>query len=557
MSRDKIREAQFTYVFKCFIKELGGFYPMYDKSSWKQYARSAAKETLDGINVKLYRAPEKPPYDNYIRHNNWLLHLLTTYFKDVFHEKSAENGVMPSHKYYNFLMPERTYNEIMLCINRNELLEIRDLIFEVIAIAQEKYTGDISFWEQEENKKLITTAEKEANKAIEVLTKADPFNFLDPDRIPTKLLGINFVFTDGSIKIEHEWLAGEFIEHFREYYDNLPFKNWKLDLKRYPVRFNENKDQLQFRFRLAKSFYNLLIGTGLYKLNGAANTPNKLMICIAELMEFCLIPLAGEEESDSEKAKIVRNWIKRSKLENSTSYLSVEVNINRLESYFPKNFLELGEEIKRIDALNSATYIAVRFNIEHLKTDLAHLYQCLEQIRHYIGHQLTREGVKSLPNFPEMEAFSSLLLGAKKGQKINSITFKIEGSEQEQTLSSSLPLLMISDALKAYQYKNRVEADTEIYNTKFKKLENGVIEIEYDKSFTSPEDRFIVKFVGGFYNFLQDEAAPNDNEYDPSIRYHEIIANLLLLSGFFYRETVSDQYAVTMVKKWHSQYRVL
>lgn len=550
----KARERKYTYVFKEYSEQVKRFLPIYNIYLGEQYPIRNTNETLEVFELQLYRSPEKPPYDNYIRHANRQLGLLIEYFGEVFHDRSAERGVGPSHTYYKVILLKKTYHEIMQVINDNGLLQIRDLIFEIIAIAQQNYTDDIAFWELDSSKRLITTAKKESSKVIEVLTKANPLNLLDPEHRASRLEGINFLFTDAVIKLEHEWLAGEFIEHFQEHYNNLLFKDWKKDLERYPLRFDENKDKLNYRFRLAISFYNLFTETGLFKIEKKVPTPNNLMTCIAKLMEFCLINVFKDGDSDNEKAKVVRNWIKRSKLRRISAYQDIKADLTRLEKYFSKNFLGLGEDIKRADAISAAIYFGKRFNLEAIGSDLTHLYQCLEQVNFYIGHQITGEGKRGPSDFPEFEAFKGLLLGIKNGQKIESISFKMEGIDGEKSINSTLPLQLIYDAIKSYQNNNRVEVDTELYKIHFKKEQNGSIQIKSENTFSEPADRFVVDFVGGFYNYLQKETKIPEKEYNPQLRFYMIIANFLSYSRFFYVEQVSEDYAVNMVQKWHSLY---
>jgi hypothetical protein len=549
---EKARERRHTYVFKQYHEVLGHFFPIYDKKTLEQYPDSKKKEILKVFVVVLYKSPDKPPYDNYIHHSNWQLALLTEYFGDVFHDKSAQWGIEPSHTYYKAVLPEKTYLEIMEVINVNGLLQIRDLIFEIISIAQKKYTDDIAFWEQDSNKKLITAAKKESYKVIDLLEKANPLNILDQEKRASRLTGINFLFNDSVIKINHEWLASEFIEHFQEHYNNLLYKDWRKDLERYHLRYQENKEKLDYRFRLAVSFYNLFTESGLVKIEKKGATPNNLMDCIAKLMEFSLVNIFNEGDSDVEKSKKVRNWIKRSTLKRMPSFQNIKADVQRLEKYFSKEFLGLGNVSKRADAISAAIYFAKRFELDAVGPDLAHLFQCLEQVNFYIGYQISGDRKHTGSDFPEFEAFKNLVQGVDAGKKIQSISFKIEGIDGEHSIMSALPLQIIQEAIKNYQDENRVELDTELYKIHFKKEPNGSIQIKREKSFSEPEDRFIVSFVGGFYNYLQNETSLPDNEFDSRARYYKIIGKFLSFSRFFYTEEVTEDYAMQKVEKWHA-----
>jgi hypothetical protein len=547
---EKARERRHTYVFKQYNEEVKLFFPTYDKKTLEQYPSGRSKEILKVFERELYKSPEKPPYDNYIHHSNWQLDLLIEFFGDVFHDKSAQLGIGPSHTYFKVILPDKTYKEIMEVINENGLLQIRDLIFEIISIAQKKYTEDIAFWEQDSSRKLINTARKESLKAIDVIEKANPINLIDGGS--SRLTGINFLFNDSVIKINHEWLAGEFVEHFKEHYSNLLYKDWRKDLERYPLRYEENKDKLNFRFILALSFYNLLTETGIFKIEKKGAVPNNLMHCIAKLMEFSLINIFKDGDSQSEKAKKVRNWIKRSTLKRIPAYQNVKADLPKLRKYFSEDFLGLGEDVKRADAVSAAIYFGKRFGLEAAGADLAHLYQCLEQVNFYIGYQISGERKRSGSNFAEFEAFKTLLEGVNAGRNIQSISFKIEGNDAELPIVSALPLQIIQEALKKYQDNNRVEVDTELYKVHFKKTDNGSIQIRSEKTFSAPEDRFIVSFVGGFYNYLKNETSLPEDEFYPKRRYYNIIGKFLSFSRFFYADEVAEDYAEQKVGNWHS-----
>jgi hypothetical protein len=548
------RSAQHTYVFKFFDEKMNYHLPYFDLFSKTQQRLSKARKNEEYWEVELYKSPENPPYDFHIGHSNWQLAMLVEFFKEVFHEKAFEQGYQPSHKYFRIILPKSKYEDIINCINKYELLHIRSLIFEIIAIAQEIYTRDIAFWEEPANKKLITSAEKETAKTIELLEKLDTKAFRHSqgkNKKFSRLLGINFILSDGPVKVEHQWLASEFVEHFRDYYDNLHFKDWKKELARYPHNFDEDRDKLQFRFRLAQALYSLFTKSGLFPLDETAPTPNKLMLCIAEIMEFCLIPVANEGELDTVKAKSVRNWIKRYELIPLLTHAPVIFDNERLLRYFTPEFLNFGEEDKRVDALNAAAFIAYRFNIPEFMGDFSHLIQCLQGIGWVIGHQITATGVRERDTFKEYETFKKLLLDVKGKSRLATLKFTIEGDETEHSLTQRLPLYLIEEAIRAYQSQNQVEIDTELIKATVTKLENNSIEVVKEKRFNQPEERFMVQFTASFYNYLLHEIPPKEQDYRPSQMYYSIIALVLVHAGIFYTKMVDEDRAVAQVKKWH------
>lgn len=208
------------------------------------------------------------------------------------------------------------------------------------------------------------------------------------------MLHINFVFNDGTIKIEHDWLAKEFIDHFKRYYDDLPYKNWRIDLARYPERFEDNIKKQQFKYKLAKSFYNLLTKTGLFKVTEAEPTPNRLMLCIAKLLEFCLIPVADEAELDEIRIKNIRNWLKRNELQPALTHAEIPPDKERLLKYFEPEFVNITDDVKRADAISLGFYLGKRFNVEDLVPDLVHIAAALKECGWLIGHQMFSGGIQ-------------------------------------------------------------------------------------------------------------------------------------------------------------------
>lgn len=548
----EFRKSQYTYVFKYWDSKRNCYIPYFDLFSKSTKRLEKAQKLNSFTKIELYKSPKKPPYDFHILHANTQLGMLIEFFKEVFHERSFKDGHIPTNKYYSVILPEEKYHKIINCINDYSLLPIKDLLFEVISTAQHIYTKDIAFWERTENKKLITSAGKETNKVLKVLEKTDTnVSLKTKGKKPATLMGINFIFNDESIKVEHQWLASEFIDHFRQYYDTMHFKNWRKDLGNYPHRFDENRDKLQFKFRFARALYNLLTKTGLYKIDIEKPFPNELMICIARLIEFCLIPVAGDGEIENIKAKNVRNWIRRNEIKPALTYVPIDYNRERLLKYFERDFIELGEQEKRVDALNSAAFIAVRFDANPIMEDLAHIIQCLQQLGWLIGHQVTGSGIRTSEEIPELQNFKQLLDAAKKQTRLTSMKFTIEGDDKEHEITQELPLHLIEEALRKYQKEERVEIDTDIVKTSVKKLEDGSFQVTNETRFSLPKERFLVRFTAAFYNYLLKEIPPKQDDYHPSEKYYAIIALVLIHSRMFYTNNIDEQYAILKVKNWH------
>lgn len=550
----EIRKSQFTYVFNYYDEKLKHYFPHFRLFTSMDDEMELAKQDPEYFERKLYKMPEKPPFDIHIRHYNFQLALLVEYFKEVFEERAFQYGHHPEHKYFNVILPKSKHEEIMICIREFKLLPITDLLFEVISIAQYNYVEHIAFWEQPEMQKLVSSAEKETQKAISVLDKFDKKDrehFTAKSKPLPDLLHINFVFADGTIKIEHSWLAKEYIKHFKNHYDNLLYKNWRLDLARYPDQFEDNYKKQQFKYNLAKSLYNLFTVTKFFPVTTSNPTPNRLMLCIAKILEFCLIPVAGEGELDENKIKTIRNWLKRNELKTETNFAEITPDKERLLKYFEPEFVNVTDKIKRVDAINLGYFIGKRFKIENLTPDLIHIAQALREVNSHIGHQMFMGGDIKRETFDEFDNFKTLVKGVRSKKKVTSIKFKLEGDDKEYELQQRLPLHIIEEAIKEYSENQQVEVDTDLIKTKVTRTGEGSFSIEKGKQFAQPNERFMVRFVKAFYDYLLKEAPMGENHSFPSLKYYPIIAIMLKQSWLFYHLRDSEEFVIAKVKQWH------
>lgn len=550
----KIHQDRHLYIFQYYDKKKEYFFPCFNLFGTSDPKFKEVKQDTQYFEKQLYYTPDQPPFDFYIGYHNWQLELLITFFKEVFEEKAFVEGYEPMHKYFKLILPKATHDQIINCINDYELLQIRDLLFEVIAIAQQKYIEDIAYWERPEMQKLIRSAGKQTSKVIELIDRLDNNKWMRGDKVakkPSRLQYINFVLNDGTIKIDHQWLAEEFISHFKSHYDNQHYKNWKLNLAIYPERFKDNITKQHFKYGLAKSLYNLFTKRGFFNVTEKEPTPNDLMLCISKLIEFCLIPVASSGEIDGIKIKNIRNWLKRKELKEDITYLEVPANKKRMLEYFDKDFVGAATDIKRADALTIGMFIAKRFDLDHLFPDLAHIAQALKEVKVPITHQMFYNGVRGSSPFSEFESLQKLTLSVKDKQKITTLKFKLDGDKKEYELTQRLPLFLVERALKEYAESHQVEFDTDLVKTKVTKTTKG-FKIENKKQFNLPEERFMVRFVKSFYMYLMAEAPPAENEFAPSERYYAIIGEMLQKTWFFYHQRNPDWFVIAKVKEWHS-----
>lgn len=554
----KFQRNRFTYKWQFYSEKHQHHFKYTEEMLYQEGAIMEGEEQVECVEIELYKSPEKPPYDFYIKYGNWQLALRIEFFKEVFDERAFIEGYQPQHKYIRLVIPPDIHHEILNVVNDFELLHIRDLILELIASAQDIYARDVAFWERPENQKLITSAEKETAKAIQVIEQSgvDMKSWRELEgKIRPQLDHIKFVFNTGTIKLEHEWLAREFIENMKCSYDDLHYKDWKKDLARYPERFQENAHKAQFKYRLANSYYNLLTkaqfnGKPFFELGNKKST-NRLMLCIANLIEFSLIPIVDLEETDEMKIKHIRNWLKRNDLEPKLTFAEVPVDVERLKLYFEPNFIDMADANKRADAISVAFFICNRFDIPDLLPDLIHIASCIKETNWLVGHQMTSNSSTNEPDIPEMNAFRQLMNGVKNKKKLTSIKFTIEGDKTEHELTQRLPLYLTEEALKEYYQSDQVEFDTDAIPTTYKKNENSIIKIDKEPRFNLPHERHLVCLVHSLYNFLKDHSGIEEGHILPGESYYEIIATLFQKTWVFYNQMHDERSIVEKIKQWH------
>ena len=552
---DSIQNSQ-TYVFQYVDEKTGFFIPCFNLFDISSQRLDKAKQDPDFYEYLLFQIHGSEQPMKVLHQMPYQHAMLRYYFNEVFQEHTFFVDYKAEPKRTRIILPKSTYDRINLVINDFGLSQINDLLFEVIATAQMKYIDMVTFWDIPKNQKDLNTIKKEIKKAIEIIEKLEEkqrMMDLGSSQIPSELLYINFVFNNSTIKIENTQLAREFILHFKDYYNNLIYKNWRLDLERSISRFyHDDFIKHHFKYNLAWSLYNLFVEERFFRVTKSQPFPNKLMLCIARLIEFCLIPVGNFEETDAVKIKHIRNWLKRNELEPALSFVKIPVNKKRLLKYFDPDFLDLTGDEKKADAINLAYYLGKRFKLEHLVPDFAHLAQTVKLCKQIMGYQLIDSDLLYRPQFEEFVALHKFVNGIRGKKKISSLRFSFENEEQEYELSHRLPLYLIEESLRKYSDDHRVDFDTDLVKATLENTAKGRLTITRSNRFNEPEERFMVRFVASFYNYLLAEAPPqNKRDLNPTERYYTIIAILLQNTRFFYRLLNPEPFIIEKVKQWH------
>ncbi|HAL83307.1 MAG TPA: hypothetical protein DCO83_14610 [Mucilaginibacter sp.] len=544
---------ELTYVFQHYSEELKTHIPYFGIERHDEESLSKARNAADFMEVNLHIMPESMYFrDFFIYHLNLQLSCLVKFFKEVFNDKSAVGGYGPANKYYRLILPKTLYFEIMVFINEHQLLLFKDLILEVIATAQQIYTEDIHYYDNEQFRKKIKNIKKEVSILETIISRTSRERFDRTEKQLPELSQINFIFQDGSRQIKDPILTSVFVDEFKDHLENLPLKDWHLELERYGRIYDEDEEKLNFKEDLSIALYNFLTQTGFYKLKGSPR-PNDLMHMIEQIMSFALIPIGKPGEISQVKIKHIRNYLKRNQLKEKITSLKVDVNKEILYKYFDKDFIDLpvGEN-KKANILSIAGYLVVRFKMHEMANEIAHIVQCLNDSVWLMMDQLSSGLIGREYEFPQFLDYKLFVQKMRAGQRIDSASFKIEGVENELSITNRFPLYIIENALKEYIHNHKEEVENDIVKGKITRtLNENSYGFGYGKRFHLPEERFVVQFVKSFYNYLLHELPPPPKEYRPSEKYYTIIAVVLLQTHFFRGNPTEEANAVEQVKTWH------
>jgi hypothetical protein len=543
------QKTRFIYVFQYkIVKDKFTFYRpfcelLYDDENIVKY-----EYVKPCVHIKLYEMPDEPPYDKQIKEHNYLLSLRLKYFSEVFQETSYKQGHLPQSNFFTVILPKETYDGICELIDSNGLTRYKDLIFELICTAQDKYTSDIYNWDTPEYQKIIRTADKEANKVIDIIQRsgADTKLIMNVLVELVNLPKVKFQFDKDPVTLEHPWLIRDFIDGVKKQYDGYPLGNYEKELKRYSSRFEDIKKADSFKYMLAKSLYNLIMENKLMSFEAGVKTPQNVMVFIYKFLEYCEIEVGSEGDSESEKARHIRNWLERNELNPSIKYLEIPADKELLSKYFPSPFLSVADDMKRADVISIAFFIVEKFDIPDLFPDLVHIAACIKG-NHFIGHQLSSNFSVAPPVFEEYHSLKKLMNGVKSKNKLVELSFKMEGDNKVHTIKQRLPLYLIEEALKDSYSAEQIEYDTDLV----KREQIGTNPETYSYSFKELPERYMPQLVHSLFNFFKDNSGIEDSKYVPGKPYYEIIGILLKECWFFYNKMIDDKYAIAKVEQWH------
>lgn len=550
-----------THVFHYFTDYEGRsvYLPFFELHQFMNDKLETARLHSDYLEKILFESPETPEdkekWDASIAEHNYSLQLFIQYFKEVFDEESFAKGHLPQFKYSRIILPGDLYEKIENVIEEYGLSRIHDLIFEIIAVAQHIYINDVFNLENSGYEKRIKNIEKEAKTVSEILKREVDSNWEKGTLINhPRLEHINFVYQDGTKRIKDPWLMKDILEQFKDHLEHDgPLKDWKKEMERYPLIYRDIEQKLQFKYQLAISLYNLLTKEKFIEASEKAPFPNKVVNCIAQIMDFCLIPLGKNDALLEDKRMNVRSWLIRKEMEQRITNLPVQPDTERMLKYFKEEFVNITGLVKSADVISFGRYLQDRFELpEKLIPDMCHISQALKEIRFLLGHQLSLQGSSKKDPFEDYTALRILVESVKQNKKISTLKFKIDGDEKEYQFTERLPHYLIEQALRIHAIEHELDFELDIQKGKVIQASPGQYQFNKENKFHLPSEQFAARFVKALYNYLLNEFPPAEKEMSPSQRYYAIIAAILHQAGFFNGLSSNDNFILDKVDHWHS-----
>lgn len=476
------------------------------------------------------------------------------YFKEVFEIKAIEEGYHYSFDLSRIVLSKKDYDAITTMITTHNLTEVSELIFYIICKAQTFYNHNVRFYESKERQSEIGSIESETNKAIDLIERVvnDPFELLSEEKMNEKLLRINFIFQNSeSIQIKDSMLTYQFVDQFKKHYNDCYYKNWKLQLQLTKYQYEEDKTKAQFKFRYAIALYNFFTKTGLIKLKGKPY-PNYLLDSISKMLQFSLIRIENKSGKESDKIRVVRNWIKDHTLVQNPITQTVTPNFDKLYKYFDKDFIDCVPTEKIGSAIQNGFSLCLQFQVTPLQNEIIHLVDCLRNWQWRLTQQLERGPL--IPNNPLPAQHNELKLlvdSSLSDVEIESISFKIKGDKKTHTFTDRLPLYLVKTAIKNHYHESKEDYETDILQAEIKNTAPNSFSIKTTGRFNLPEERFFPRFVDSFVRFLEAESPVIDKEYKPIDRFYSLIGKALHIAGYIPYQFMEDWQLKSKAESWH------
>jgi hypothetical protein len=558
----KQRERDWTHVFH-FKDKHGIFIKVdYDGRPIKNLRPDLPRFEL--VEVEIFKAPDSPPYDDWMRLKGKYEYLLEKHFRPVFANKPRDEERPLGIEKSKVVIPKERYAEFKKFIAEFGLAEHEDFILFLLCKMEETYIEDIEYDDRPEQRERIRKFPQEVENLIKALKLTDPhLRDYEKGKMPPELEQITFHFnTEDPIKLTDRLLLSSITDATRRSFNDGSRKDWEKQLRGFPSVYNENQQPNEFRHRMCKALHNFFKDVDAFNF-GKSETKDQEIYAIAWMMYFTHIKFfnkAGKEydlEIDRyDLRQVVRLQIRRKELVyRPTQYTADELkpDFEKLLKYFDKDFLRVGPPVYTEHNIRQVFSITDRFEANHLFPELLHLFNCLEQYRFMVGHQMEAVFNPEADQIKDYHSLKTLIQSLKAKGKISEMEFKLEGNTEQFGFAERLPLEIMEQALLEYYENHKADFEVDLYESKIELgPQPGSFRIVPSGRLNLPQNRFLPVFIRKAYQFLMAEAPPGEYDYMPSERYFTIIALLLLRSWYFGHQMWDERHIVEQVKYWHS-----
>lgn len=548
----KLRAMNYTYVWQERVSRGGAvFYrEVRDEFSEEKYQ---IYKSQDIDTLGLFKSPENPPFDEYIKRCNGYEGILNYYFRPVLAIKPMEKKYdLQLNTISNLVIPKDKIHLIDSIISDYNLQAHRDFIFFLVAKIQGVYIDEIEYYERPEQIEQIRNLPGQVNELYNLLDiYTQKIRISEDADIPPQVVEIKFI-TDkaGRFTIKDHGLISWLMNAIKVSWEEGYYHNWRKQLKAYPSYLDENQKDQTFKKRLSSALHNCFKEQGFFKYENGVKIKDDAVYCIGRLMSAAGIPFISKEgiEHDISIDKIsiislIKGWIRRTEVEPQETHHEVIPDIDLLCNYFDKQLVLSIPPVHHIEEIGVAYGLCDRFDIKDETPQITHLMAILRYRSFQIGHQGGKFNAMS-ETIPELKGIIALLNGPVDSIKIAS------GGTEHVIMSNGLKKL-IQDGMKAHHENSSEEFDWDLWETTIiDDPAQGSFKISQSGNINDPKDRFLPRFCKSMYSYLMHVSPPQENEYSPSKRYHAIIAATLQQAWVFKHIRTPEWVIINKVENW-------
>ena len=277
------------------------------------------------------------------------------------------------------------------------------------------------------------------------------------------------------------------------------------------------------------------------------------MLCIANILEFAHIKIGDGNCIDADKIKNIRNYIdpKRNTLVSLPINYEAVIDIEQLNKYFDKPFLNCVSFTKSQDTVSRAYFIAERFDLHHLLHEISHIIDCIKYRKFQIGWQFSLyENSKN--KYPVIQPLFEVVNDIVKNKNnISQLSISLNDNNTVLRIDDKLPLLLIQRAISEYYDNHKEEFEFDIVKTVIEdNVANSSYNITYLNEYQDQQNRFVVKLCASLYDFLLNESPPSEKIFSATDHYALIIGLILQKSDVFRHQMDSEYTLINKVKQW-------